>query len=236
MEINELSKMSRQELMNCVGQKKGEIIEKLKKGETESTFAIGAATFTCKEWDQLMDRVDKNLDVVGEVQEERKEELEQEEKQNSEFLSLYESTKRNYFIEKINGTYKESFPYEYMAENGVISYKGVVFVCDEEKNAICLGDMSDKSCVLTIPLSGGGCLMVNRDNLGDLSKAISMFSPEDINRILRAISDDNKAQEAKNTIEEEANSIGKDAEQKIFESVSAEERALNKLTSDQRAV
>ena len=68
-------------------------------------------------------------------------------------------------------------------------------MCDEKTNSICLGDMSDKSKVLKIALSGGGCLKVNRDNIGDLSACVGMFSPEDLNLIMRAIAQDTKAQE-----------------------------------------
>ena len=68
-------------------------------------------------------------------------------------------------------------------------------MCDEKTNSICLGDMSDKSKVLNIPLSGGGCLKVNRANIGDLSACAGMFSPEDLNLIMRAIAQDTKAQE-----------------------------------------
>lgn len=219
MEMNDIAQMSRHELMDCISRRKNEIAEKLKNGETETTFAIGAETYTCKEWDCLINKVDKNLEAIQAEQEERKEELEHEQENAAWHVSLLEAenTKRNYFMEKLNGTYKETVPYGYLSENGVISYNGVTFVCDEQRNAICLGDMSDKSCVLNIPLSNGGCLMVNRENIGDLSRAISMFSPEDINLIMRAIADDNKAQEAQNTIDEEVNSIGEDAEQKIFE-------------------
>lgn len=55
--------------------------------------------------------------------------------------------------------------------------------------------MSNPKNVINIPLSKGGCLRVNRDNIGDLAKAISMFSSEDIGRIMRAIAQDKKAQE-----------------------------------------
>ena len=37
--------------------------------------------------------------------------------------------------------------------------------------------------------------MVNRDNLSDLSQAITMFCPEDINRIMTAIAEDKRAQQ-----------------------------------------
>ncbi len=84
-------------------------------------------------------------------------------------------------------------PYSYLAdEKGVIQYNGVVFQCDEKSNALCLGDMSKKDNVLTIYLSGGGTLKVNRDSISSLSKAIGMFSPEDVKRILVAISTDAK--------------------------------------------
>ena len=63
--------------------------------------------------------------------------------------------------------------------------------------------MSNPDNVLNIPLSKGGTLRVNRDNLGELASAISMFSAEDINLIMRAVAQDNKAQEMLNEIEDE---------------------------------
>lgn len=99
-------------------------------------------------------------------------------------------------------------PYGHLAKDGVIEYNGVVFVCDERTNSICLGDMTDKSKVITVTLSDGGHLMVNRDNIGQLSKAAGMFSPEDLNLILRAIAQDNKIQSVKKEIDDMENSIG----------------------------
>ena len=61
-------------------------------------------------------------------------------------------------------------------------------------------------------LSGGGTLQVNRDNLDDLAKAIGMFSPEDVNLILRAISKDTQCQRKLMEIDEERNKIGEAAE------------------------
>lgn len=84
-------------------------------------------------------------------------------------------------------------PYSYLAEDGVITYNGVSFFCDYENNAITLGDMSDEKNVITVQLENGGCLKVNRDNIEDLSKAIAMFSPEDIRRILVALQQDAKS-------------------------------------------
>ncbi len=234
MEVNTVAKMTRSELMECISNKKNEIAEKLKTGETEPTFAIGTQSYTCKEWDNLIRKFDKALDAIKEEQEERKEALDEERKDPfSVSLLEPETTKRNYFMEKINGTYKgPSVPYEYLAQDGVIHYKGVIFTCNSDWNAICLGDMSNRKNVLTIPLSGGGSLMVNRDNLGELSIAITMFSPEDQNRIMRAIAEDKKAQATQNEIEDEKNSIGDDAEENVLEDEELQTAMLNQLITD----
>lgn len=224
MDINEIAGMSRQELMNCISQKKKEIEKKIENGETEPSFSIGAQSFTVKEWDRLIAKIDKNIDAIREEQEQRKEKLEKEALEEkaigkTNFVSILESsdTKRNYFMEKINGTYKPSFPYAGYADGDTINYNGVVFVCDSEKNAICLGDMSNRGNVLTIPLEHGGSLMVNRDSIGMLAGAMSMFSPEDANRIMRAISEDKKAQEIQKEVEDDKNSLGDDADEKILQ-------------------
>lgn len=119
-------------------------------------------------------------------------------------------------------------PYSALAKDGVINYKGVTFVCDYEHNAITLGDVtSNPKKVLNIALSGGGCLKVNVDNIGDLANAAGMFSPEDLNAILRAIHEYNhftsKLEEAEEEeieeIEEVAESSAK--ELSLMESISA---------------
>lgn len=87
-------------------------------------------------------------------------------------------------------------PYgEFADDNGLITYNGVTFVCDYKRNLLCLGDVSNPDNCLTIPLKDGGCLRVNRNILDDLSKAIGMFSPEDVKRILDSIAADKKAKE-----------------------------------------
>ncbi|MDE7029631.1 MAG: hypothetical protein K2P63_06570 [Lachnospiraceae bacterium] len=223
MDINQIAGMSRQELMSCISEKKKEIAKKLENGDTEPTFSIGAGSFTVKEWDKLIDKVDKNLDAVKKEQEERKEAQDQEaleEKKTgqTDFVSILEvsDARRNYYMEKLNGTYKPSFPYAGYAVGDTITYNGVVFECDSQANAICLGDMSNRRDVLTIPLEGGGSLMVNRNCIGMLSEALSMFSPEDVNRIMRAIADDNKVQQTQQEIEDDKNSLGKDADDEVL--------------------
>lgn len=100
-------------------------------------------------------------------------------------------------------TGEKEAPYSALARDSIINYNGVVFICDYERNALCLGDMSNPDDVLSIPLSGGGTLKVNRDNIDELSKAIGMFSPEDVNRILRAIAEDTQCKRKLNEIEDD---------------------------------
>ena len=110
-------------------------------------------------------------------------------------------------------------PYGYLAdENGVIEYNGVIFTVDKEKNWLCLGNVSNLKNVIRIPLAEGGCLMVNRDSIGALGRAIGMFSPEDINRILRALKLDAKIQEMQKEIDEMEDGIGKSNEQEYADS------------------
>lgn len=104
--------------------------------------------------------------------------------------------------EKVNGG--NPGRWSLMADDeGVVSYNGVNFIFDSESNALCLGDMSQTDNVLSIPLSRGGTLKVNRNNIEDLSKAIGMFSPEDINRIMRAIAEDAHCRRKLNEIEDD---------------------------------
>ncbi len=99
-------------------------------------------------------------------------------------------------------------PYGHLAKDGVIIYNGVLFTCDEETNSICLGDVTDPKKVINITLSGGGNLKVNRDSIGQLSKAIGMFSPEDVNLIMRAIHQDTKLQSMQKEIEDLEAGVG----------------------------
>lgn len=122
-------------------------------------------------------------------------------------------------------------PYSYLAnEDGVIEYNGVIFTLDNERKWLCLGniDLNHMEQIIRIPLSEGGCLMVNRDSVGDLAKAIGMFSPEDINRILRALKLDGKIQQMKHEIEEMEDGIGKSSEEQNADSGENAEKAAEK--------
>ncbi len=203
---------------------------------------IGASAFSEEEWEQLMAKIDQEIDAHKEEIRERirkragqpaegkaagsatqakslaetagveapvkKEEgpLSAKGEEPLEETSLqqptaYKEQRGSSFLARLSG--EKRAPYSYMAdETGMILYNGVTFVCDDEKQQICLGDVSNPKEVLSIPLSGGGCLKVNRNNLGDLAKAIGMFSAEDIGRILRAIAKDNKVREFELYLEE----------------------------------
>jgi len=91
-----------------------------------------------------------------------------------------------------------------------IVYNGVVFDCDPEHHAISLGDVSNPRNVINIPLEDGGVLLVNRNEVGSLAKAIGMFSAEDVWRILRALEEDKQIQRNQYAIEEEENQTMED--------------------------
>ncbi len=143
----------------------------------------------------------------------QKDEILQNEKVKEDFWEkVYDDTKTSYRSEqiinqKMNGENPGDW-YLLADENGIVSYNGVNFVLDNQQ--LCLGNMDETDNVLSIPLSGGRTLKVNRNNIDDLGKAIGMFSPEDINRILRAISEDTHCRRKLNEIEDDKNHPGKE--------------------------
>lgn len=198
--------------MELMQQRKSQILEKLKNGDAEEAIVTGGNAFTESVWKKMLEGLDDYLDEVKEEQKIRFAKMD-EEQQEKELLQKRliekemqaESNLKEVLVARTGGTL--DVPYGYLAKNGVIEYNGVIFVCDEIHNAICLGDMTDESNVLSIPLSEGGCLKVNRDNIDDLAKAISMFSPEDIKRIMEAIATDAKCQQMQQEMDETQNSI-----------------------------
>ena len=198
--------------MDLMQQRKSQILEKLKNGDAEEAIVTGGNAFTESVWNKMLEGVDNYLDEVKEEQKVRFAKMD-EEQQEKELLQKRlmekemqaESGIKEVLVARTGGTL--DVPYGYLANNGVIEYNGVIFVCDEVHNAICLGDMTDESEVLSIPLTEGGCLKVNRDNISDLAKAISMFSPEDIRRIMEAIATDAKCQQMQQEMDETLNSI-----------------------------
>ncbi len=193
-----------------LGELSGQIYElmeqRIKDGEPK--YQTGQDSYSASEWKQMIERIDADINAIKEEQKERFEKL-QEESVEDELNTRRDADGENSLYMRMHNDGK--VPYSYLAKNGIIDYKGVIFTCDEEHSALCLGDMSDADKVIAIPLSGGGVLKVNRDSLGDLSKAIDMFSPEDINRIMRAIAQDSKIQQIRYKLEEDKNSIGHDS-------------------------
>lgn len=178
-----------------------EVMTKIKKGATQESVTVGSQSFTQSEWKKVMEGIDQQIEDIREEQKNRFEKQERE----AEAQKIYEAAAVGKTNPVENLREKAKVPYEHLAKDGMIEYNGVVFICDETTNSICLGDVSDKENTLVIPLEGGGCLKVNRDNLDELQNAISMFSPEDINRILRAIAQDNRVREKLQEVEETKN-------------------------------
>lgn len=177
--------------MELIANYKKEIFNKVKNNETEEEIPTGGTSYTQSKWRKLMESVDQQIEDVKEQQEERAE----LQKEKAEAKRIYEAVSAGKKPTLEISHKNSNVPYGELAQDGVITCNGVTFDCDERTNSICLGDMSDKSKVLNIALSGGGCLKVNRDNIGDLSACVGMFSPEDLNLIMRAIAQDTKAQE-----------------------------------------
>ena len=169
---------------------------------------IHAAADSENDRDGLAEAILKKAQELSDVAEEDASEPAEAAGQRSEAAAIYEAAvagNRNP-AEMIRQAPK--VPYGYLAEDGVITYNGVTFVCDERTNSICLGDMSDEKQVITVALADGGHLKVNRNELDTLSKAVGMFSPEDLNRIMRAVALDTKLQSMQKEIDDMKNSIG----------------------------
>ena len=68
---SETESLQGKEYQKLISEKKNEIYEKLKNGDTETSFQIGGNSFTEKEWDKLLDEVD---DITEEMREAMREE------------------------------------------------------------------------------------------------------------------------------------------------------------------
>lgn len=110
--------------------------------------------------------------------------------------------RQNIYDRKSDG---KTAPYSALAdENGIIEYNGCVLKCNYDDNSLEVGDCSPGADYLVISLpDSGGCIKVNRANIGDLLKAIDMFSARDRWAIIKAISKDSYCQRIKNEIEDE---------------------------------
>lgn len=100
-------------------------------------------------------------------------------------------------------------------EAGMINYRGTIFTCDYKTDALKLGDCSNLKNCIRVTLSGGGSLVVNKNNIDELMNAISMFSPEDMACILQVFQKERMAQRALNETKEKVAS-------ELFESSACE--------------
>lgn len=76
--INNAGEMDTADKMDFIRMRKQEIVEKVKRGETEPSIPIGAASYTMKQWSKMMRSLDKTIDDMQERI--RKDEEQQEQK------------------------------------------------------------------------------------------------------------------------------------------------------------
>ena len=193
-------------------------------------YQTGGSEISVKDWKRLMEYIDDTMEQVREEQrldaEESKAQTlehrsditnsitaEQIARLFEDLTSSSESTSDEYSVlepapavrgsrlmDRIEG---KQAPYSSLAnEDGVIEYNGIILQCDFDNNRLILGDCSNLDNCIRVPLSGGGEFVFNRDQLSNISKIISMFSPEDQNRIMRAISLDKQCRKQLKEIED----------------------------------
>ncbi|MDE6606190.1 MAG: hypothetical protein K2K54_00305 [Lachnospiraceae bacterium] len=73
-----------------IAERKAQILDKVRKGETEVSIPIGAGSYTESEWDKLMKKIDETLEMTKEEQEERfdrkKEEIKEKKEENRQVM------------------------------------------------------------------------------------------------------------------------------------------------------
>ena len=66
--------LTTQEMMREIRDRMGEIYDKVKKGQTQPSFQIGASSFTLKEWERFLKKFDKGQEELEEMIREAKQE------------------------------------------------------------------------------------------------------------------------------------------------------------------
>ncbi|MEY8390381.1 hypothetical protein AALA98_03265 [Lachnospiraceae bacterium 45-W7] len=175
-----------------------------KKREQTEEYILGCSAKAAEELEQLLLK-SRGGRSTQEMESGGKEEFGEPKK--PDIQDSIEDAVADELIRKLLGLDRQA-PYSVMAdETGAVTYHGVTFQCDYENNRICLGDVSNLNNCISVSLEKGGCLVFNRDNIGDLAKAIGMFSPEDVNRIMRAIAQDAKLKQTQMQIEDETSGV-----------------------------
>ena len=185
--------------------------EKLQHGDTEEKFQIGNEAMTIGEWNRLLDNFDSLQEEILQGMRERHEIQDKKQEREEALRELFEEREwleevrtKPYNLERKE---KENAYFSLADESGKIVYNGVTFFCDKKTNTLTLGDCRLPENCLRIPLEEGGSLLVNRNNLEDLLKAITMFSPEDQRRILEAIQKERMVESTMNELKIQKNDI-----------------------------
>lgn len=76
-----------------IAERKAQILDKVRRGETEVSIPTGADSYTESEWDKIMKKIDESLEMTKEEQEKRfackKEELEENKEENRQIVNEF---------------------------------------------------------------------------------------------------------------------------------------------------
>lgn len=212
--------------------------EKLQHGDTEEKFQIGSEAMTIGEWNRLLDNFDSLQEEILQGMRERHEIQNEKQEREEALRKLFEE--REWLEEvrtkphNVERKEKENVYFSLADESGKIVYNGVTFFCDKKTNTLTLGDCRLPENCLRIPLEEGGSLLVNRNNLEDLLKAITMFSPEDQRRILEAIQKERMVDSTLNELEIQKNDILKIGKPEEKEKLTGQESKEQKTEEEKR--
>ena len=156
------------------------IEDRIKNGDPK--YQTGGSEISVKDWKRLMEYID---DTMEQVREEQRLEAKESKAQTLEHRS---DITNSITAEQIARLFED--------------LTSIILQCDFDNNRLILGDCSNLDNCIRVPLSGGGEFVFNRDQLSNISKIISMFSPEDQNRIMRAISLDKQCRKQLKEIED----------------------------------
>ena len=212
--------------------------EKLQHGDTEEKFQIGSEAMTIGEWNRLLDNFDSLQEEILQGMRERHEIQNEKQEREEALRELFEERE---WLEEVRAKphnverkEKENVYFSLADESGKIVYNEVTFFCDKKTNTLTLGDCRLPENCLRIPLEEGGSLLVNHNNLEDLLKAITMFSPEDQRRILEAIQKERMVESTMNELEIQKNDILKIGKPEEKEKLTAQESKEQKTEEEKR--
>ena len=212
--------------------------EKLQHGDIEEKFQIGSEAMTIGEWNRLLDNFDSLQEEILQGMRERHEIQNEKQEREEALRELFEE--REWLEEvrtkphNVERKEKENVYFSLADESGKIVYNGVTFFCDKKTNTLTLGDCRLPENCLRIPLEEGGSLLVNRNNLEDLLKAITMFSPEDQRRILEAIQKERMVESTMNELKIQKNDILKIGKPEEKEKLTGQESKEQKTEEEKR--